>query len=440
MKFYNALFVRIFFLITLTASVIYLIQQKLPYSAIFIFLLILLFCAELYFFIRARILFYDKVILSMLHDDFSASLPKDYRTGNFKSLYDLFEKLRKKEREQLSREHVYTSILNDVDTSILILKGSEQNWSVFLMNDCFSSLFKVPKLSRWEYLRAQLPAFCDEVEAGGFAEAKKSINIRIENRAAQAFLLQTSRTTSFGDDYFIILLDSIQRVVEKKEKDAWVNLMKVISHELMNSLTPIRSLSQSLHDTVSQPALSIEDFADIRLSLETIMNRSNHLQFFVENYRKLTMLPTPDKKPININTVLQQCLIVMSPMLKQEGIDIENTATIPNPVNADKQQLEQVFINLITNSIYALKDKEDKKIFISSAVENNRVFVTISDTGKGVEKEIREKIFLPFFTTRKDGAGIGLTLSKNIIEAHGGYLSFQSEGDRTSFVICLIAN
>src|SRR5690606_4325577 len=180
---------------------------------------------------------------------------------------------RKKEREQLSREHVYTSILNDVDTSILILKGSEQNWSVFLMNDCFSSLFKAPKLSRWEYLRAQLPAFCDEIEASGFTEAKKSINIRIEDREAQAYLLQTSRTTSFGDDYFIILLDSIQRVVEKKEKDAWVNLMKVISHELMNSLTPIRSLSQSLHDTVSQPTLSIEDVADIRLSLETILNR-----------------------------------------------------------------------------------------------------------------------------------------------------------------------
>src|SRR5690606_4773830 len=166
--------------------------------------------------------------------------PKNYRSGNFRSLYELFEKLRKKDREQISREHVYTSILNDVDTSVLILHGTQNNWSIFMMNDCFSSLFKVPKLSRWDYLKSQLPTFCDEIERGGFSETKKSISIRIDNQESQAFLLQTSRTKSFGEDYFIILLDSIQRVVEKKEKDAWINLMKVISHELMNSLTPIR--------------------------------------------------------------------------------------------------------------------------------------------------------------------------------------------------------
>jgi C4-dicarboxylate-specific signal transduction histidine kinase len=100
--------------------------------------------------------------------------------------------------------------------------------------------------------------------------------------------------------------------------------------------------------------------------------------------------------------------------------------------------MEQVIINLITNSIHALKEKSEKKLIISSYTENNRFFIVISDNGKGVDAEIRDKVFLPFFTTRKDGAGIGLTLSKNIIEAHGGYLSYQTDEDKTSFVICLI--
>jgi C4-dicarboxylate-specific signal transduction histidine kinase len=100
--------------------------------------------------------------------------------------------------------------------------------------------------------------------------------------------------------------------------------------------------------------------------------------------------------------------------------------------------MEQVIINLITNSIYALKEKQDKKMFLSSYTENNRFFITISDNGKGIDSEIRDKVFLPFFTTRKDGAGIGLTLSKNIIEAHGGYLSYQTDEEKTHFVICLI--
>jgi C4-dicarboxylate-specific signal transduction histidine kinase len=100
--------------------------------------------------------------------------------------------------------------------------------------------------------------------------------------------------------------------------------------------------------------------------------------------------------------------------------------------------MEQVIINLITNSIYALKDREEKRMFLSSYTEDNRFFIIISDNGKGIDPEIREKVFLPFFTTRKDGAGIGLTLSKNIIEAHGGYLSYQTQNDKTDFVICLI--
>jgi two-component system nitrogen regulation sensor histidine kinase NtrY len=438
MKFHNALFVRIFWLLLLIAMGILLLLKSFPYSAIFILVILSVFCAELYFFMRNRILFYDKTILSILHDDFSSNFPENLRKGNYENLYQLYETLKNRQFEQISREQVYTSILNNIDTAIVILKKGETDWDIFLMNDYFSVLFGVPKFRHWQHLREKLPSFCSEIESSGFEEMKTSVDIRIDEKELQTYSIQTSKTQSFGQDYYVILLDSIQKVIEKKEKMAWINLMKVISHELMNSLTPIRSLSQSLHDIMGQENLDADDMQDIRQSLSTIVNRSNHLQFFVENYRKLTMLPTPEKQPVDLNQLIAECLLVMKPILKQEHIEISNTVDIPQTVNIDKKQIEQVIINLITNSIFALKEKEERRIYLSSSIENNRIFLTISDTGKGIEKQIQDKIFLPFFKTRKDGAGIGLTLSKNIIEAHGGYLSFVSEEGKTEFVISLV--
>jgi nitrogen fixation/metabolism regulation signal transduction histidine kinase len=250
--------------------------------------------------------------------------------------------------------------------------------------------------------------------------------------------LQASRTEIFERDYYIVLLDSIQNVVEKKEKDAWVNLMKVISHELLNSITPIRSICQNLQDLVEQDSLSAEDLEDIKNSVETMLRRSDHLQKFVEGYRKLAMLPSPKKEKIELKDLIDNCLQIMNPLFKKDGIEVENSISLKRLINVDAQQTEQVIINLLTNSINALKNTSKKQILISAEAKENRIFIKITDNGNGIEKEIENKIFLPFFTTRNEGAGIGLTLSKNIIEAHGGYISFKTENEKTVFEICLV--
>lgn len=214
--------------------------------------------------------------------------------------------------------------------------------------------------------------------------------------------------------------------------------MKVISHELMNSITPIRSLTQNLNDLMKQEALSKEDLEDIKASASAMMLRSNHLQNFVESYRKLAMLPTPKKEKTSLTELLQNTLQIMQPLLQQQHITVLNTITFNRWLLVDKLQLEQVLINLLTNSMYALQGQAEKTIHLSAEVKNNRVFITISDSGTGIDKAIEDKIFLPFFTTRKDGAGIGLTLSKNIIEAHGGYLTYTLIDNQTQFTICLV--
>ena len=350
--------------------------------------------------------------------------------------------MKEKQHDGSSKELIYRSIINNIDTAVLILEKENNDSTIFLMNDCFSTLFSVPKVTNWEYLKNYLPSLCEEIENTGFKELKTSINIKIEQQEAQTFMLQTSLTKSFNKDYFIVLLDSIQRVIEKKEKEAWINLMKIISHELMNSLTPIRSLSQNLLQIVDQDHLESEDFEDIKSSISTIINRSDHLQFFVENYRKLAALPTPNKKPTPIHLLFEDCLKMMSPIFESENIKIINEIEKNKIIDLDKNQIEQVIINLITNSVFALKEKEEKSIHLTTATQNNRFYIIISDNGGGIESEITDKIFLPFFTTRKNGAGIGLTLSKNIIEAHGGYLSHKTDSDlsggKTHFTICFI--
>ncbi|KOP40073.1 sensor histidine kinase [Flavobacterium sp. WLB] len=437
-KFYNALFVRVLFVMILFFVCVFLIYKMFYYNALLVGFFAFIFLAEMYLYVKNQLQFYDRTLLSILQNDFSTNFPEENKKDNFKSLYLLYEYLKVQQQEQTSKEMIYRSLLNNIDTAALILEKGNEDWDIFLMNDCFSDLFKVPKVSHWKYLKNYLPSLCNEIEKTDFSELKSAISIKIEEQDLQTFMLQTSRTQTYNKEYYIILLDSIQRVIEKKEKEAWINLMKIISHELMNSLTPIRALSQNLLHIVDQESLEEDDFDDIKSSISTIINRSDHLQVFVENYRKLAMLPTPTKQMTPINALFEDCLRIMSPILKAENIELINDIHSSRSIMIDKNQMEQVIINLITNSVYALKEKNEKKMYLSSYTENNRFFISISDNGKGIDPEIQDKIFLPFFTTRKDGAGIGLTLSKNIIEAHGGYLSYQTDEDKTSFVICLI--
>ena len=394
----------------------------------------------MYCYVKNAFLLYDRTIASILQNDFTSDFSKHKSYQNYSNLFKLYETLKGKESEQVSKDIVYRSILNNIETGIIILQKEENEWNIFLMNDYFSKHFDVPKVSKWKYLKNHLSSLCEIIEQQDFQEIKTSLEIRVNKQDTQTFVMQTSRSEIFNQDYFIVLLDSIQSVIEKKEKEAWVNLMKVISHELLNSITPIRSLSQNLQELVQQETISAEDLDDMKSSVSTMLRRSDHLQQFVESYRKLAMLPSPKKEKIELSKWIENSFQIMLPICKQEQIEVHNTIAFDSRLDIDPQQMEQVLINLLTNCIYALSNAEKKQIIISAEVKEKRIFIMITDTGKGIEKEIESKIFLPFFTTRKEGAGIGLTLSKSIVEAHGGYLAYKNDDGKTAFVICLVDN
>jgi len=435
---YKLLFLRLIFIVIGIELSLYFFRIGLLFTGIFGLCMVFLLGREMYFYVRNMVLIYNKTISSILQDDFSSDFSKHKFNSTYNELFTLYETLKNKQNEQVTRDIIYRSILNNIESGVIILQKQESDWSIFLMNDYFSSHFNVPKVSKWRYLKNQLPSLCEIIEEDDFHEIKTSIELSINEQSKQTFVLQASRTEIFGQDYFIVLLDSIQNVVEKKEKDAWINLMKVISHELLNSITPIRSICQNLEDLVEQDSLSTEDLEDIKNSVQTMLRRSDHLQKFVEGYRKLAMLPSPKKEKAELQHLVDNCIQTMNPLFKKNNIEVTNAVAQNILINVDSQQIEQVIINLLTNSINALENSNLKQISISAEAKNNRVFIKVSDSGKGIEKEIEEKIFLPFFTTRTEGAGIGLTLSKNIIEAHGGYISLKSENNTTVFEISLV--
>lgn len=439
-KTYKLLFLRLVIIVAAIEVSIYFFKKDLLFTAIFGLFIVFLLLREMFFYVRNFVLIYNKTIASILQNDFSSDFSKHKLNDNYADLFHLYESLKAKENEQISKDIVYRSILNNIETGIIILQKQDNDWNIFLMNDYFSTHFNVPKVSKWKYLKNQLPTLCEIIEQDDFQEIKTAIEISINEQNNQTFVLQASRTEIFELDYFIVLLDSIQNVVEKKEKEAWVNLMKVISHELLNSITPIRSICQNLQDLVEQDSLSDEDLEDVKNSVETMLRRSDHLQKFVEGYRKLAMLPSPKKEKIELQHLIDNCIQIMNPLFKEKNIEVVNNITFKRFIHVDSQQIEQVLINLLTNSFHAVKDNLDKRIFISAEAKENRIFIKISDNGNGIEKEIENKIFLPFFTTRPEGAGIGLTLSKNIIEAHGGYISHKNEDGKTVFEISLIEN
>jgi signal transduction histidine kinase len=215
----------------------------------------------------------------------------------------------------------------------------------------------------------------------------------------------------------------------------------------MNSITPIVSLTETMQGMLSDKngnqrtinAMTDDSISDIRFSLNTIQNRSEGLLQFVENYRKLTKLPKPKPELTNINTFLLGIEKLMTESLQRQQIELSlNVPDTALSANFDPALMEQVVINLITNSANALEGRSNKRIALKAYAAESQIVIDVSDNGKGIPEKDLKEIFIPFFSTRKEGSGIGLSLSKQIISQHGGRIKVKSIPDQgTSFSLHL---
>jgi len=341
-------------------------------------------------------------------------------------------------KEKETQYQYLQKILELVDTGILSYKIS--TGEVVWMNESLKRMMQLPYLKtiaslgkRDELLQKQIL----ELNPG----ETKIATAHLERSSFKVLLSATAFQTD-GEKYKLIAFQNVDEALDETESKAWQKLLSVMTHEIMNSIAPISSLADTLKSRLlqSMPSLNNDTGSvdDLELGIDTIKRRSEGLLKFAETYRNLNKITKPNLTKIYVRDLFESINQLMQPTLDQKNIDLQIVLKDTGIVlEADTNLIEQVLINLVVNSIEAVKDKADAKIVLSAYRDsNNKMVISVADNGIGMPEEIIDKIFIPFFSTKKSGSGIGLSLSKQIMMLHRGNIQIHSvEGVGTSFLL-----
>jgi len=255
-------------------------------------------------------------------------------------------------------------------------------------------------------------------------------------------LLSATAFQTEGKIYKLVAFQNVNEALDETESKAWQKLLSVMTHEIMNSVAPISSLADTLKHRLQQSVTSLNDDSgsldDLELGIDTIKRRSEGLLKFAETYRNLNKITTLNLKRVYVRELFGNLLQLMQPTLEQKDIELETILKDTDlQLEVDVNLIEQVLINLVVNAIEAIKDNPAPKIVLSAYVASNfRSVIRIADNGNGMPPELLDKIFVPFFSTKKNGSGIGLSLCKQIMMLHRGNVQVQSvEGEGTAFLL-----
>ncbi len=313
----------------------------------------------------------------------------------------------------------------------------DRSGNVQIINTTAKKLLRVKHLKNIKglnHLSEPLVKSFQSLKTGG----QDLIKIQDEGYTVQLSIYAIELTLK-GEPFKLITLQNIQSELEEKEMEAWQNLIRVLTHEIMNSVTPISSLAATVDGDLSNNIeqhqdryeIDKEDLDDIHRAIQTIQRRSEGLIRFVSDFRNLTRIPIPQLKEVKVKEIFQRVLTLLKHDLDEQNINIV-TSIKPGdlPVTVDPELIEQVMINIVKNAIQALEEEPHKQIKLSASRDNkNNTTIKIRDNGPGIDEEALNKIFIPFFTTKKNGSGIGLSLSKQIMRQHKGAIKVVSHID-----------
>ena len=341
-------------------------------------------------------------------------------------------------KEKETQYQYLQKILELVDTGILSYE--QTSGEVVWMNESLKQMLQLPYLKTIHSLSKRDPDLYKQISSlkpgdGLIATA------HLETSSFKVLLSATAFQTE-GHVYKLIAFQNVSEALDETESKAWQKLLSVLTHEIMNSVAPISSLADTLKHRLQQsvPLLSNESGSvdDLELGIETIKRRSEGLLKFAETYRNLNKINTLNLKRVYVRDLFENLLQLMQPTVEQKNIELETILKDPDlSLEADINLLEQVLINLVVNAIEAVKEKPHPRIILSAYVANNRkTVIKVADNGTGMSPDVLEKIFIPFFSTKKSGSGIGLSLCKQIVMLHKGNIQVQSvEGEGTAFLL-----
>ena len=363
----------------------------------------------------------DEFAESILYKDFSRKYPR------FQTITDAFLNLAS---EKEAQQHYLKEMLELVDTGILAyeIETHETLW----MNDSFTTMLNIPHIKNINWLKKQNEDLFNELLD---IPVNESTLITIHARK-QTIKTMTNASVfqTGGKTYKLIAFHNVSATMEEVESGAWKGLLNVMTHEIMNSIVPVSSLSDTLRRKIHvlkerSSQLSEPDLEDMELALDTIHRRSDGLLRFAETYRSLSQKIVPDMKSYNLYDLLNSIHSLMNPSLQQRGIEFTLKTDDPDvTAYIDRDLIEQVIINFVTNATYAICEKEKPEIHLFSGCDaEGHPYVTVADNGCGISDAVRDKIFIPFFSTKKNGNGIGLSISREIVKLHNAKLHVQSQ-------------
>ena len=379
-------------------------------------------------------------MLSLLQSDFTTRYDNSGKGKSFNALYDVLNRI-SAAFEKISAEkeiqHRYLEMLVDhVQVGILSFDKSEK---VHLVNNALKKLLQRKVIMRLDVLSSidnNLYGAVREIKAG----QTRLVRIKLGSELLQ-LSLHAAEFKLDDEDFKLISFQNIRSELDARDMEAWQKLIRVMTHEIMNSISPITSLSGTLHNLVKEQEKSYETipvFKTLDQGLDAIRVRSEGLNNFTEAYRRLTRIPTPNFKETNVKVLLQRIYLLLEKELKEKNISLEIHAT-DTLVLLDEQLMQQVFINLIRNAIDAVSSVTGPLITISQIVQpDGKTIITITDNGHGMDAETMDNIFVPFYTTKRNGSGIGLALTRQILHLHHAEIKVTSVPEEGStFVIHL---
>jgi two-component system nitrogen regulation sensor histidine kinase NtrY len=341
-------------------------------------------------------------------------------------------------RERETQYHYLQKILELVDTGIISYEqeSGETGW----INEAFKKLIGVPYLKTIHSLEKRDEVLYKEIIKLKTGDSK--ILTLTRNQQLVKILVTASVMRSEDKIYKLIAFQNVSEALDETESKAWQKLLNVMTHEIMNSVAPISSLADTLKNRLQSPEIAnspvSSQLEDLELGIDTIKRRSEGLLKFTESYRSLNKITKLDLTKILVRNLFESLNRLMCPTLEKKHIELEIILRDPAlSIEADLNLIEQVLINLLVNAIEAVKDRECPLITLSAEVlGNGKTLVKVSDNGLGMPPELLDKIFIPFFSTRKTGSGIGLSLCKQIMLLHKGNIQVQStDGVGSTFIL-----
>jgi len=357
----------------------------------------------------------------------------DRLTESFSIVIDDFRKVREE------REQNYFYLETVVEHIGFGLISYREDGVVELINNSTKKLFKITSLKNLSELESFSPDLVAKLMTISNGE---SIMVKIHKQDTILQLAIFATEFKVADRLIrMATIKDIQNELEENEMESWQKLIRVLTHEIMNSITPIASITQTLNIMIKEVRSTyssaipnnteLETIDEIELAIETIHKRSTGLLHFVESYRDLTRIPAPKFSIFSVRTLFENVKGLMKNEMQNLNIQYITSTTPENlELSADEQLIEQVLINLVKNAIQALEKTGNPRIELNAFIDlNGKINIQMIDNGQGILPEVLDKIFVPFFTTKPKGSGIGLSLSRQILRLHGGTLTAHSDPD-----------